>query len=209
MRFLLTALALLMMAAPAAQASENRITVSDLYNFVSNTNSAINNPNLHVSRDFLNRITADNAVFDTTVAQYNYGYNYNYADPWHRVWYANPAYGYYYRYPYARYYGYGPTSMRSMTKWDHINTLENKKRMIPGYKAQMEITNTLISPYAGTAVVDVDLKEYSLAYSPYTPALTQHVLNANSKCKLYLSKRSIGDIMLSRMDCNTNTSLPF
>lgn len=202
MRFLFTFFALLVMVMPSAHATENRIMVTDIHNFVNNANSALNNPNLHVTRNFLNRTTAENAVFENRIAVYTPG-----ADPWHRVWYNNPAYGHYYRYPQNPYYN--PTSMRNLTKWDHINTVENKKRMIPGYQARMEVTNTVISPYGGTAIVDVDMKEYSLAYTPYHPNLTQQVLNANSKCKLYLSKMGNHDIVLSRMDCNTNTNLPF
>jgi len=203
MRFLLTVFALMVMVVPSAQATENRITVTDIHNFVNNANSAVNNPNMHVARNFLNRTTAENAIFENRIAVMN-GVN-----PYHRVWYNNPAYayGYYYRYPMNPYYA--PTSARSLTKWDHINMVENKKRMIPGYQARMDITNTVVSPYGDSAVVDVDLKEYSLAYSPYTPTLTQQMLNANSKCKLYISKMGHHDMVLSRMDCNTNTNLPF
>ncbi len=201
MRFVLTFLALLVMAVPSAQATEDRIMVTDIHNFVAHANSAINNPNMNVGRNFLNRTTAENAIFENRVAVYTP------ADPWHRVWYNNPAYGYNYRYPLNPYYN--PTSMRNLGKWNHINMLESKKRMIPGYRAEMEITNTVISPYGGTAIVDVDMREWSLAYTPYHPTLSQQVLNANSKCKLYLSKMGDHDVVLSRMDCNTNTNLPF
>lgn len=207
MRFLYVFFALVVMAAvQPAQAMENRISVTDIHNFINNTNSALNNPNLHVARNFLNRTTAENAVFENTVSVYD-NYAANPYDPYHRVWYNNPAYGYYYRYPLNQYYA--PTSMHSLKKWDMINQIENKKRMIPGYQAKLDITDTVISPYGGTAVVDIDLKEYSTAYNPYMPGLTQSVLNANSKCKMYLSKKGDNDMLLTRMDCNTNTNLPF
>lgn len=198
MRFLVTIIALALMTAGPAQAMENRITTMDIHNFVQNTNSAINHPNQHVTRSFLNRAAADNAVFVNQVAVYNPG-------AWQQAWYGHPASGYYYRYPLNPHYS--PTSASHLGKWDHIYMLENKKRTIPGYRANMDVTGSRISAYGGTAVVDINLKEYSLAYTPYNPALTDLVMHANSTCRMYLSK--VGeDMMMTRMDCNTNTNLP-
>ncbi len=200
MRLFVMMCALMVMVMPQAQAMENRIHVGDLYNFVSDKNSAVNNPLISVSRNFLNRTTAENAIFENRVALHGA------AHQWHRVYHAHPSHWAYYRYPWSPYYN--PVSMRSMSKWDQINMLENKKRNIPGYQARIDITNTVINPYGTTAIVDVDLKEYSLAYTPYSPALTTRVLHANSKCKMYLSRMGTNELVMTRMDCNTNTNLP-
>ncbi len=201
MKHLFMFFALFILVIPSAQATENRMLVTDIHQFINSANSAINNPNLHVGRNFLNRTTANNAVFQNKVSVYHQ------ANPWNRVRYNNPAaYGAYYRYPSNPYYS--PTSARSLKKWDHVNLLESKKRMIPGYQAHMEITGTTINPYGQSAVVDLDMKEYSMSYTPYHPSLTQKMMHANSKCKMYLSKQG-EDLLMTRMDCNTNTNLPF
>lgn len=201
MKYFFMFFAFLVMAIPPAQATENRMTVTEIHNFIGQANSAVNNPNMHVARNFLNRTTAENAAFDNRVSVYN-GH-----DPYYRVWYNNPAYGSYYRYPYSPYYA--STSSRALHKWDHINLIENKKRMIPGYQAHMNVLDSTINPYGRTAVVDIDLKEYSLAYTPHHPTLASRVLHANSRCKMYLSKMGSDEMVLTRMDCNTNTNLPF
>ena len=201
MRFTLMLFALLVMAIGPAQAAENRITVTEIHNFIQNASHAINNPNRHVARNFLNRSTADNAVFVNRTAVNNTG------TYWHQAWYGNPAYGAYYRYPLNPYYS--PTSVDQLGKWDNINLLENKKRMIPGYQAALDVTGTNIHPYGGHAVVDLDMKEYSLSYSPYQPNQAGRTMHANSKCKMYLSKLDDNNIVMTRMDCNTNTNLPF
>ncbi len=198
MRFLLTIFALLVTAVAPATAAE-RISVSDIYNFVENTNHAINNPNRHVARNHLARTTADNAIFVNHVAVLPS------PGTWQAAW--ASAYSNYSRYPLNPYYT--RTSTGSFSKWQTIDQLEVKKRTIPGYQAQFDVTQTEINAYGTLATVDVDLKEYSLAYTPYNPTLTTKVMHANSKCKLYLSKAGNSDIVLSRMDCNTNTNLPF
>lgn len=202
MRSILMLFAFLVVAIAPAQATENRMTVTEIHNFIGQANSAINNPNWDVSRSFLNRTTAENAVFENRVSVYN-----NYAHPYHRVWHNNPYYGSYYRYPMNPYYA--PTSMRAAKKHDHINMLASKKRMIPGYHAHMDITDTTINPYGSSAVIDIDMKEYSLSYTPLHPTLATRVLHANSKCKMYLTKMGQNELILTRMDCNTNTNLPF
>lgn len=203
MKYLFMAFALFAMTTSQAQATENRILVTDIHQFINSANSAINSPNLHVGRNFINRTTTENAIFKNKVSIYNQTVN-----PWNRVWYNSPAtaYGVYYRYPHNPYYN--PTSMNSLRKWDHINQLENKKRMIPGYQSHMEITGTTVNPYGQSAVIDVDMKEYSMSYTPYYPSLSTQIQHASSKCKMYLSKMG-SDLLLTRMDCNTNSSLPF
>ncbi|MCB9991925.1 MAG: hypothetical protein H6867_11265 [Rhodospirillales bacterium] len=202
MRFALMCLGLLVMAAAPASATEHRITVTEIHNFVQKTAHAMNDPNRHTARSTLNTALAENASFSNKVSVYNP------AGLWHQAWYGHPAaYGAYYRYPTNPYYN--PTSLSSLRKWDQINLLENKKRAIPGYEATMDITGTTINPYGTSAVVDLDMKEYSLAYTPYHPTLAGRVLHANSKCKMYLSKVNARDLMMTRMDCNTNTNLPF
>lgn len=202
MKILYMLFAVMVMAIPPAKAEENRaMTVPEIYNFVSSTNSAVNSPNLNTASGFLNRTTAENARFENRVAVYNGG------SPWVSAWYGQPTYSAYYRYPLSPYYS--QASMRTLGKWDHINTLMHRKRMVPGYRAHMEITGTTVNPYGQSAIVDVDWKEYSLAYSPYQPSLATQAMNTNARCKMYLSKMGEHEIMLTRMDCNTNTNLPF
>jgi hypothetical protein len=85
----------------------------------------------------------------------------------------------------------------------------DKKQRIPGYRTELKITDTTISPYGSTAVVDLDLREYSLAYSPYTPNLSQRVMHSSGKCKMYLSKVSEIQLLVTRLDCNTQSTLPY
>lgn len=198
MRFLLTIFALLVTAVAPATAAE-RISVSDIHNFVENTNHAINNPNRHAARNYLASTTADNAIFVNHIAVLPQ------PGTWQAAW--AGTYSGYSRYPLNPYYT--QTSTGNFSKWQTIDQLESKKRTIPGYQAQLDVTETKINAYGTAATVDVDLKEYSLAYTPYNPTLTTKVMHANSKCKLYLSKAGNSDIVLSRMDCNTNTNLPF
>lgn len=204
MRLLLTAAvaaATIAFAAPqTANASENRISVHEVHALVDNINKNMNNRNLSVGRDFLNRLISENASFDNNMNIYSPQWQ---AQP---VWYGQYANPYYYRYPYATAYK-SHVSTKTLSKWEEIGQFENKKRLIPGYQSQMAVTDINMNSYARSAVIDVDMKEYSTGYNPYDSRLTGKILHANSKCKLYVTK-SGQDLTLTRMDCNTNTSLP-
>ena len=201
MRFIFMLFALVVMGMPQAQATENRILLTDIHSFVGQANNAINNPNMHVSRNFLDRTTADNALIQNRLSVYGGARALN------RVWYNHPAYGSYYRYPLNPYYT--RTGSESLRKWDFINKVEDKKRMIPGYRALLTVEDTVINPYGTSAVVDVDLKEYGASYSPYYAGLVDQVKHSHGKCKMYLSKIGSRDLVMTRLDCNTNTSMPF
>ena len=201
MRKILTALAFMAIAIPQAQAADNRISVNEIHALIQDFNTDLNTPNTAVGRNFLNQLIADNAAFDNHLNIYSP----NYAA--HQVWYGHAANPYYYRYPYATAPYRSQVSTKSLTKWEHIGQYENKRRLIPGYQSKLSITNINMRPYARTAVIDVDMKEFSLGYNPYSYNATGTVLHANSKCKLYIEKQS-HDLNLTRMNCNTNTSLP-
>ncbi len=199
MRFLFALFAMAVIAAPAAQAGE-RITVNEVHHFVAETNTALNHPDTRAGSSFLQRKVASNARFENNVMTNVTGHPYA-MDVWYSV------YGYY-RYPYSYYPYHTKTSFRSMDKWDMIGHFENKKRLIVGYRPELSITGIKMRPNATSAVVDVDMKEYSLRYSPYMPELTNGILHATSKCKMYLGKHE-DKVYLTRMDCNTNSNLPF
>jgi hypothetical protein len=201
MRHALLALVVCCLAVAPAHASENRILVSEVHHFVTLLNDALNSNDRRVSRGHLENITSDNVNISMQTSRYGSQYQLQ------NVWYNHPQYGAHYRYPVNPYYM--QSGVVPMKKWDFISRNDYKKRMIPGYRAQAELTNHAINPYGSTAVLDVDLKEYGSIYSPYYAGLVQHVKHSHSKCKIYLSKVSDKDLMMTRMDCNTNTSLPF
>jgi hypothetical protein len=194
----MTCFALLIFVAAPAHASE-RLTVHELHNFVNDKNHAMNNANLNVARAFLARTTSENAIFDQRINTYQHNYGYM-----NHVYYGHPAMSPYYRYPYNPYFK--RTSTRSVGKWQQISLLEHKKMNIPGYRAVLNIENTVINPYATSAVIDIDMKEFGTAYNPASPTLASRVLHANSKCKAYVSKLN-GNLILNRMDCNTNSNI--
>ncbi|NCC21152.1 MAG: hypothetical protein EOM26_01670 [Alphaproteobacteria bacterium] len=195
--------AVCVLAVPPAQAAEERISVHDIHTFVTEANSALNNPNPMVGRTFLLRNVAENAIFENNIETQAPGH-----PAFRDVWYRNTYYPYYYRYPYAHYPYYSTTSFEQLGKLDQIGLFENKKRLIVGYQQEYVVTGIKMRPDASMAVVDVDLKEYSTRYAPYSPYLTSGVLHGNSKCKMYLSKYN-GRLFLARMDCNTVTAMPY
>jgi len=201
MRLIFSFLALMLVAMPQAQATENRILLNEIHNFIGQTNNALNNPNRHVSRNYLDRVTADNAMIQNRMSVFNGSHHLL------RARYGNPAYSAYYRYPLNPYYTH--TASKTLRKWDFINTVEHKKQTIPGYRALIAVENTVINPYGSSAVVDVDMKEFGATYSPYYAGLIDQVKHSHGKCKMYLNKVNDKDLMLTRMDCNTNTSMPF
>ncbi len=201
MRIFLTALALMAIAIPQANAAENRISVHEIHALIEDLNKDLNHPNASIGRNTLNRLITENASFDNHMNIYTPNWTAQ------QVWYGQAANPYYYRYPYAAAPYKANVSTRSLTKWEEIGQFENKKRLIPGYESNLSLTNINMNPYARAAVIDVDMKESSIGYSPYDPRVTGKVIHANSKCKLYITK-SGHDLNLTRMDCNTNTSLP-
>ncbi|NCO02656.1 MAG: hypothetical protein GW903_00510 [Alphaproteobacteria bacterium] len=196
---LLGAVATVALAGPA-HAGE-RMSVSEVHSFIAGLNTAINSPSLLDSRNQLDRLIASHASFENNV---------NATVLPHHTWVNNAYYynNYAYRYPYAA-HPYAKTGFQAMGKWDNISLIETKKRTIPGYKAQFELGSLTMSPMADTAVVDVDLKEFSLTYAAgYAPYYYTHSnLNGHSKCKMYISKDN-KRVALDRLYCNTNTNLP-
>jgi hypothetical protein len=203
MRVLLATLALCLIVLQPALAKDSRIMVHEVHSYVSQVNSALNNPNIAVGRNFLVRNVAEGALFETSVKMFHPGHP-SVQDVWWKQTYGP----YYYRYPYAYYPYYTTSGYEEMGKWEMISNFENKKRLIVGYQPEYVITGIKMRPDATQAVVDLDLKEYSTRYAPYSPYLTSGVLHANSKCKAYLVKHE-GQIVMTRMDCNTHTQMPF
>ena len=188
----------LAMTSPAH--AEQRISIHELHNFVNKTENALNARNVGATRDYLQRVTSENATFTHNISRYHaYGMQ--------PVWYGDPLYGQYYRYPLAG--AYQQVSTRDVGKWEEIAMVERKQRSIPGYRAALDVTDSVINPYGTAAVVDIDFKEYSLAYNPYHPTLTSSIMHSNSRCKMYVSKTDDNNLFLNRMDCNTNTNLNY
>jgi len=193
---------MIMTGAGAAHAVEQRLKVSEVHEFLADMNYAINNPTWNKGQAFLNQAISGNAVFESEVS--TPGLNY-----WPHGTMVNNSmyYPYYaYRYPYAH-TSYIKTGFNVLNKWEMISSMERKKQIIPGYEGRMELTEVNMPANALSAVVDVDFKEYSLAYGPYAPQFAHQRLAAFSKCKLYLSKHNY-EVFLSRMDCNTNANMP-
>jgi len=206
MRVIFTFLCVLIAVASAseANASEQRLRVSEVHEFVANMNNAMNNPTWNRGHAFLQTAISNNAVFENQISN-------RYVNHWPHYYgtvvnnrYHYPYYSY--RYPYA-YNGFVKTGVDVMNKWDMISSIEHKNSVIPGYEARITLKEVNMPANALSAVVDVDLKEYSLAYGPYAPHFTHDRLASFSKCKLYLSKSNY-EVFLSRMDCNTNSNLP-
>lgn len=197
---LLGAVATVALAGPA-HAGE-RMSVSEVHGFIAGLNSAMNDVNLVNTRNKLDRMISSNASFENNV-------NSRFLP--HHTWVNNAHYynNFAYRYPYAYHPHLAKTGFQALGKWDKISLVETKKSTIPGYKAQFELSSLTMSPMADTAVVDVDLKEFSLSYAsglaPYY--YTHSNLNGHSKCKMYISKNN-RRVALDRLYCNTNTNLP-
>ncbi len=203
MRVFFAVFALCLLMIQPAQATESRIMVHEIHSYIAQANSAFNNPNIAVGRDFLTRNVAEGALFETNVKMFQSSH-----PSVHDIWW-NQTYGpYHYRYPYAHYPYHTTSSYQEMGKWDMISNFENKKRLIVGYRPEYVITGIKMRPNASQAVIDIDLKEYSTRYAPYSSYMTANVLHANSKCKAYLAKHN-GRVIMTRMDCNTHTNMPF
>lgn len=206
MRLFLLALgaAATLFSAPQAQAAEERLTMGDIRSFIEQANFSLNSPEIEKGEAFWARASVNTTSFSTRITFY---------EPEQtgtdNVWYETALYpNSYYRYPYAV---YSPPS-RS-TGWQYLNKTEHetlfadKKKTIPGYEVLLTMTSADIPPYSDSAVVDVDIKEYSLGYRPRGALpLTGKIQHAHSACKLYLKKTGLS-IQIKRMDCNTNASV--
>jgi hypothetical protein len=196
---LIAALAL-MVSPVAAQADSGRISVADVHNFTAHMQNTINLNSLNDTRAGLDLIIAENATFTDRIASPRY------LNGWATVGYGNPYSPYYYRYPYAPQY-FAPVSHRAMTKSQLMGLVWNKKQAVPGYQTSMHVNNISFNAYGNAAVVDLDIKEYGAAYSPYHPGLMQRTIQANSRCTMNLTELNGSPVMTS-LNCNTNSNLP-
>ena len=203
MKFYTFLVAACLMAIPQAQAADHAISVNDVHNFVMQTNSALNSPSSSTGRAYLERIVADNAIFENRIVVYDQTGN-----PYQSVSYQRPVMSAYYRYPYGG--AIQNVSMRALDKYDYVNTFSNKKNMIYGYWTDAAVMGIRTAAHddPAKAIVDVDIKEYSLGYEPGNPDHMMRVMHANAKCKMYLHEGDAG-IKMTRMDCNMNSTLPF
>lgn len=192
--------ALALMIAPAAHADSGRLNVADVHNFTAQLQNTINQGNLNDTRAGLDLIIAENASFTDRIASPRY------LNGWANVGYGYPHSAYYYRYPYAPHY-MAPVSQRAMTKSQLMGLVWNKKQAIPGYQTSMHVNNVSFNAYGNAAVVDLEIKEFGAAYSPYYPGLMQRSLQANSRCTMHLTELNGGPMMTS-LNCNTNSNLP-
>jgi|AntRauTorckE6833_2_1112554.scaffolds.fasta_scaffold29785_2 hypothetical protein len=186
--------------AKSAQASEDRLTVSEIYNFIELKEDAINTLDRRAGKTFLDRNIASSAVFENRIANYNGAYNH----------YVPAFYGQQNHWRYPQVAGYVPTSYNALSKWQYINVLQDKKARIPGFKADIEVTKINIRPFGQSAIVDLDINEESMAYTGYHVAygqqLTQRVVHSKSKCKAYIAQNLNNEAVLTRLDCNTNSA---
>lgn len=185
----------------AAEARDDRLTVHEIYNFVNATNMALANASITVGKSYLQRNLAENAQFETNFKGLVHTSHYV------PVWYGDAYNPYAYRYPYPHYTKLATTGVQRLGKWDKITNFENKKRLVAGYKPVMKITEIHMPAEANSAVVDVDLVEYGTSYAPHNPYLRVNAVQAESKCKLYLSERN-EKLFVTRMDCNSLSNLP-
>lgn len=203
-KLLLTLATMAIFTAPQAQAAEDRLTMGDIRSFVEQANVSLNSPDVRDGEEFLERVTFDSAHFSNRVTLYQQG-QVGVQD----VWYESSLYpDTYYRYPYAVYSPfYRTTGWQYLGKAENIAMFKNKRRAIAGYESLLTITGVNLPTYSDSAVVDIDLKEYSLGYRPAGyPTLTGKIQHAHAACKMYLTKVGYS-VRLNRMDCNTNSSL--
>ncbi len=102
-----------------------------------------------------------------------------------------------------------PTSYNAVGKNGLINQIEHKKSMVPRYHQTMSILSTSMPYDSATAVIDVNLREFGLAYrtAPYGVYHANKVEHSNARCQLKLAKED-NMIKLKRMTCNTVMNSP-
>jgi len=200
----------------SAQAAD-RLTQNDVSRFFKHMDIAISSHDVRDVRDFLSYNTSSVVSFDSTIGDvaphyvgYNgyaydrgyYGYNRN---AWNVSgnWDANP---YYYRYPHYN-AGFRATGVRRLDKSGMINLFENKKASIPGYSLKTSVLKVQMPAGAQSAVVDLDVKEFGLAYAGYAPGFSRAAPLSNSTCKAHLQVLH-GQTVLSRLNCNMISAIP-
>lgn len=201
-RFLL-ACALTVFSVPAAQAQEDRISVNDIHNFIAEANMDLNSFNLSTARNFLNRTVSDDAVFETTVlSNYTADPALRWAEQRDQQAVSRYAYRYPYRYPYNSHYPHHQTvsAFQEVGKWDKIRDLEYKRAAVVGYRQEYRIKDMTMRPYATSAVIDVEVREFGLGYSPIGPQHTAIKQTSLSDCSMYVEKQNDA-LVLTRMGC--------
>lgn len=202
-----------------ANASDNRLSMNDVSMFIDKMEVALNDSDPTVGRLFLERNLVTNATYHNNVNGTWLG--------GHQAWLANNGYygsPYYYRYPYAQNWQHRQASYHSDTKSGLINEFLHKKRAIPNYQKQISILGTKMPADATSAVVDVRMKEFGLAYTgapygydyyrygyyPYGPVGAQGVNfeHSDARCYIHLRKNS-GDVQMTLLNCNTLVRGPF
>ncbi|NCT41353.1 MAG: hypothetical protein GW778_06815 [Alphaproteobacteria bacterium] len=188
-------------ATHSAQAAE-RLSLSEVNNFVAKLTNAVNSPDPNVARSFLHRTVSASATYSNTLNTPSMDPRYAYQ--------VNNGYGLspYYRYPYAYNTYLKPTSYSAVGKAGLINQIDHKKAMIPHYHQTMDILGTRMPADASSALVDVSMREFGLSYAmaPYGVQHGQKVQHTNARCQLNVGKQD-GQVMLKGMSCNTVPTL--
>lgn len=200
------ALSFLAFSSTGAEAKE-RLSIHELNNFVASLTNAVNNPDPAVGRTFLARHLGENAQMNNTILHAHAAV----PNMMHPAW-QGYATSHYYRYPYAANPYYKPTSVRSMDKTEIIAQFESKKHMIPRYNQKIEILGSKMPADGRNAVLDVNMKEFGVAYrygyNPYAPHHANQYLHTVSSCQLFIEKEK-HDVRLNRINCNTTMNPVF
>jgi len=201
----MTGVALAICASVNPAQANDRISLYEVNTFLTKMTNAVNSRDLNVSNAFLNSHVKANAIIsDTRNASWVDGrYVYSAWNGYH----ASP----YYRYPAMAYNSYlKPTSYQSVGKTGLIASLNHKKTMIPRYHQTMSVLATRMPADASSVVVDVNLREFGLAYTQASYGLhgyAQKVEHSNARCQLGLKKEA-GFMKLTSMSCNTVINTP-
>ena len=178
-----------------AEASD-RLSMHEINNFVAKYTNAVNSPGTDIGKRFLQNHVSTTAMFQDNMSAWTD--NRYYYQAWNGYGYVSP----YYRYPYYNGYAH-PTALKSADKVTKIENFERKKSIVPRYHQTMDVLGASISIDAKTAVLDVHVREYGLAYglAPYGYNYGQKLQHSNARCNLHLTK-SNGDVLITKMVCN-------
>lgn len=187
---------------PSAQASPERLRVSDIHGFVANLNLALNGGSEWIrDKDFLSNAISDNAVFSVylqesteakgPLALAKESRNKEF-DPSFRF----PAYNTYLE----------NSNFKAMNKWDLLTEMETKRRVIPGYQNRFELISLNMPRHSPVAVLELNFYENSLTYEPAAHSYRNSILNAQSYCKMFIASENRQPV-IQRMDCNTNKDM--